>query len=175
VRRIYESEAVDRSDTDPFRPSESGVREKPQAARSLPQQTLSRWLIPQRVHRRAISVSVETPQSVYGGGDRIPITVRMHNRMPFPVSVKTLSPVRWIWAIDGRRQTPTGPDDAETAQFTFDRGERKRFSRQWSQSFQVSDSEWKPASPGEYTISAALNVDDPERSGLRAQTTVTIE
>jgi len=176
VRRIYESEAVDRNDGDPFRPNEREIREKPQAARSLPQQTLSKWLLPQRLHRRAISVSIETPKSVYDEEDRIPISIQMHNRMPVPVTVKTRSPVRWLWAVDGQRQTPRAPDDkTETAVFTFDRGERKRFSRRWSQTFQVSESEWEPVTPGEYTISAALNVADPEQSGLYAQTAVTIE
>ncbi|MXR52197.1 hypothetical protein GRX03_11365 [Halovenus sp. WSH3] len=175
MRRIYESEAVDRSDGDPFRPNSRENGEKPQAARTLPQRLLSRWLVPQRVHRRAVSISIETPDSTYEEGEPVPISIQMHNRMPFPVAVRTVSPVRWTWAIDGQRQTPKPPSGAETALFEFDRGERKRFSRRWTQMFQVNDSEWEPAAPGKYTISAALNVDNPDSRALSAETTIRIE
>ena len=176
MRRTQRRDGVDRSDEDPFRPNESADRHRPRAARTLPAATLARWLIPARLHRRAIAVSVDTPASVYEAGEPIPVRIEFRNPLPVPVTVTT-SPVPWAWHVDGHRDASHVPEPLpETeARFTLDRGERRRFTRRWSQHFQVSKTNWEPAERGEHTISAALTVDDPAGSGLYDETTVRIE
>lgn len=177
MRRIYESSALDRDDGDPFKPSEGDDTTEPRAARTLPAASLSRLLVPDRLRDRALSLSVSTPASVYRQGDAVPITVRMHNPLPVPVSVTTRSPLLWTWHVDGLQaasHVPAEPPE-EARTFTFDRGERKRFSRTWRGLFQVSEAEWEEATPGEYTIGAAINVDDAAGRGLADETTVRLE
>ena len=90
MRRIYESDALDRDDEDPFRPGGSD-REKPRAARTLPVGTLSEALFPKWLQHRSISVDVSTPRDVYEAGETVPFVVTMKNAMPFPVSVPTVT------------------------------------------------------------------------------------
>lgn len=176
MRRTQRRDGVDRSDEDPFRPNESADRHQPRAARTLPAATLARWLIPARLHRRVIAVSVDTPASVYEAGEPIPVRIEFRNPLPVPVTVTT-SPVPWTWHVDGHRDASHVPEPLpETeARFTLDRGERRRFTRRWSQHFRVSKTNWEPAKRGEHTISAALTVDDPAGTGLYDETTVRIE
>jgi len=176
MRGIEESGAVERDDSDAFTPR---TREevKPQAMRSVPSGTLSRLLVPQWLCHRALEVSVATPERRYQSGEAIPVRVTLRNRFPIPVSVRTRTPRLWTWTVDGVTEGSRLPDTVpeEERVFTFDRGERKQFDRRWSQSFKVSEREWEPADPGEYTIGAHVDVDDPAGKGLAAKTTVHIE
>ncbi|WP_049926056.1 hypothetical protein [Halopiger goleimassiliensis] len=177
MRRIYESDALERDDG-PFTPSENDPRSRVQTARSVDSTALSRWLVPQRVRYRAISVEISTPQTSYAGGDPIPFTITMSNALPVPVVLRTDSPVRWTWAVDGKTEASERlryDPPAEPGQFRFDRGERKRFRRRWDGLFRVSDSEWVPAEPGDHTIGVRLNVPDAAAKGLAAETTVRIQ
>ncbi|MFC7185891.1 hypothetical protein [Halorubrum yunnanense] len=170
-------DGVDRSDDDPFRPNESAERHRPRAARTLPAATLARWLLPARVHRWALSVSVDTPATAYERGEPVPVAIGLRNPLPVPVTVETRSPVPWTWHVDGHRDASHVPEplpESET-RFTLDRGERRRFTRRWQQSFRVSETEWRPADRGEHTIGAGIAVDDPEGKGVYDETTVRIE
>lgn len=176
MRRIYESGALRRDDEDPYRPGERDERAEPQAMRTVPGGLASRLLVPRWLRFRALSVEVSTPRTEYDPGSPVPFAVEIENALPFPITVPTVSPVLWNWDVDGLTEAShvyREPPDEQRG-FRFDRGERKRFTRRWPQAFRVSDSEWEPAEPGEYTIGAGLNVDDPDRSDLRDETTVRV-
>jgi len=178
MRRIYSSDAVTRDDEDQFTPGERDDLQKPQAMRTVPGNFLSRLLVPNAVRYRAISVGVETPRERYPEGATIPFTVTMKNTMPFPVEIPTLSPILWNWDVDGvpeGSKVPLHDPPDETRAFRFDRGERKQFSQRWDQVFRISDAEWEPVGPGEYTIGAGLNVESPESKDLYDQTTIHID
>lgn len=176
MRRIYESDALSRDDGQ-FSPTEQSSSERPQAARSINGSAWSKRLVPHSIRRRAISVRVSTRQTEVEPETPIPFTVTMKNALPIPITITTRSPIRWTWSIDdapeASRTSRRDPPD-RTGKLHFDRGERRQFRRRWSQLFQVSDREWEPAEPGEYTISAALNVDNAKRRGLYDETTVRI-
>ena len=177
MRRIYESEALDRDDEDPFRPGEPEERVKPQASRTLPAMTLSNWLVPKRLRYAGVSVTLSTPRDVYDKKEPIPIIVEMRNSLPFPVSIPTTSPVVWSWAVDGITEAShvSESPNEDSGQFEFDRGERKQFRRTWTQMFQVSETEWEPAECGEYCLSTQITVPDPKERGLYDETTIQIE
>lgn len=177
MRRIYESDALGRDDDDPFSPGEREERARPRAMRSVPAAKLSRWLTPKGLRHRAVSVRVSTPQPAYPVGERVPFLVEMHNALPFPVSLETRSPLLWSWSVDGHREAELAPEEPpeEPGRLSFERGERKRFRRSWNGLFRVSDREWEEAERGEYTLSAAINVDSPDRAGVTDSTTVRLE
>lgn len=169
MRRIYESDALARDKDEPFAPGERSADYEPQSFRSI---DAARWtdrLLPQRFHRRAVSVAVAVPTTEFESGQNIPFRVTMKNRLPIPVTIRTNSPILWKWRVDGHEEAshvPLRDPPERNATFSFNRGERKQFRKQWSQLFRVSETEWEPADPGEYTIEAAVNVDDPGASNL---------
>lgn len=177
MRRIYESRALRRDDNDRFAPRERDSTGK-RGARRLANGTgaaLSRRLVPDWLCTRAISIEISTPKTKYSPGKWIPFRVTMANSMPFPIAFRTRSPVLWTWNVDGIREASRAsireiPD--EPGAFRFDRGERKRFTKRWTQTFRVSKTEWEPADPGEYTIGAGINVDS--QNGLYDETTVRV-
>jgi len=175
MRRIYESSAVRRDDDDAFKPNESDA-DDPQAMRTVPSGLLSRLLVPRWVRLRGISVTVSLPRTEFVQGAPVPFTVELRNRFPFPVTVPTVSPLLWTWHVDGVEQAShvhRGPPDDERG-FRFERGEHKRFTRRWQQVFKISETDWEPVSPGEYTIGAGLNVTDPAARGVYDEVTVRI-
>lgn len=176
MRRIYESDALERDD-DAFTPRRREETPKPAAMRSVPGESLSRYLVPAWLAHRAIRVAVETPQSSYPTETDVPVTVTLRNAFPFPVSVRTRTPRLWTWHVDGAPEASRVPESLpeEEHVFTFDRGERKEFRRRWTGLFKVSETEWEPAKPGEYTLGAYVDVDDAAGKGLAAETTVRIE
>ena len=136
---------------------------------------VTRRLVPQRVRQWAISVDVSTPRSEYPADGAVPFTVTVKNVLPFPVSLKVRSRRFWTWSVDGltdASHVPARDPAGGTVVFEFGRGERKQFRKRWHGSFRLSDDEWERAGPGEYTIAATLNVDDAEKKGLAAHTTV---
>lgn len=175
MRRLYESK-IGGDEHYSFTNDDGSDRSaRPQAARSVPSGLLSSLFVPDALHRRAISVSVSTPQSTYPVGRRIPFYVEMRNTYPFPVSVTTNSPMLWTWFIDGKQEAsevPLRDPPDERGTFSFNRGERKQFRKVWNGTFKRTEMEWKRATPGEYTIGAGFNVDDPESAGLYDETTV---
>lgn len=176
MRKIYESQALDRDDERPFKPDETDRETTPRAMRSVSGGLLSRLFVPTPVRYWGLSVSISTPQSTYDAGTSVPFTITIVNRLPVPITIQTALPVLWTWEVNGVReasQVAELPDRA--GQFRFDRGERKRFRRRWHQSFRVSDGDWEAAPPGEYCLSAALAIEDASEAGLSDETTIRIE
>ena len=177
MRRSYESEAIRRANDDQFAPNERDTDDRPQAMRWINSTALSRQLVPHWLRHRAVSVAVATPREEYPTGTAVPFRVTLRNAMPFPITLRTNSPLPWTWAVDGVREAShvslCDPPE-ESGAFRFDRGERKQFTKRWPQMFRTSESEWEPVGPGEYTISAGLNVENPTEKGLYGETTVRI-
>lgn len=177
MRRIYESGALHRDDEDGFSPNERHRNTRLQAMRSVNATALSNRLVPSRLRCRAISIDVSTPRAEFSAGEPIPFRVTMSNAMPFPITFRTRSPVRWTWDVDGASEAtrvPLRDPPDEPGELRFGRGERKRFEKRWNQLFRVSGSEWERAEPGSYTIGAGLNVERATEKGLYDETTVRI-
>lgn len=177
MRRIYESSAVHRDDDDAFSPGEKDEKRRPQAMRTVPSTFLSRLLIPHRIRYWSITVKISTPEDQYTVDEHVPFLVTMKNAMPFPITIPVRSPVPWFWSVDGHREAShvqlRNPPD-ERRGFRFDRGERKQFFRHWQGMFRISPSEWESATPGDYTLGVALNVENARGKGLYDETTVEI-
>lgn len=173
VRRIYESDAVVRDDS-PHTPRE---RDDDASRAHVNWGNVSHAFMPVRVRDWAVTVDVETDRERYAVGEPVGVRVRLRNRLPAPVRLRTRSPVLWEWAVDDaagaslvERETP----DRRGA-LSFERGEQKTFTRTWNQSIREAEREWVPVDPGEHTVSAWVNVDDPVGRGLAAETTIEIE
>lgn len=172
-RKIYDSDAVSRDDENPFVPGGGDAGR----SRSLRWDNVSHAFVPMALRYRAIDVTVETDRERYPAGDPVAIRVTFRNRVPFPIVLRTPTPVRWRWAVDGHENASaveshrpdTGPE-----RFTFDRSERKRFERRWDQSIEVVEGTWEPADPGEHTIEAWIDV-PATGDHLRDRTTITID
>lgn len=172
MRRIYESDALVRDDH-PHTPSD-----RDEGSRStIDWSAASHALMPVWLRDRAVSVTVETDREVYRPDEPVGVRVQLYNRLPFPVRLRTRSPVLWQWSVDDlpeashvERSPPT-----RAGALSFARGERKTFTRTWDQSVRVSEREWEPIAPGEHTVAAWVNVDDANARGLYAETTVRIE
>ena len=133
--------------------------------------------MPMRMRDKAVSVGVRTTYDEYQVGEKVEVQILMVNTWPFPITLKTRSSVGWTWAVDGVEEAShleSELDDREGL-LQFQRGERKRFYRDWYQSFKVSEREWEPVSPGEYTISVAVDVPNARKRGLCEETTVKIK
>lgn len=176
MRRIYESSAIQRDDDDQFTPGER-EEAQPQAFRSIDSAAWSDRLLPVRLRRWAVTLSVTTPELQYQHGESVPFTVTFENRLPMPVTVPTTSPRLWQWTVDGYPEASHIEETAPPAgdgRLRLDRGETLRIHREWSQRFKTGGREWEPADPGTYTIGAALAVADPASSGLADEVTVQI-
>lgn len=174
MRRIYDSDAIYRSDDEPGAPVERQRQTTPQSFRSINSTSWSRRLIPHWLRHRAISVRIETTEAEYRVGEPVPFRVTMKNAMPFPVTIVTESPLVWDWAVDDlpRASHVTKQPPDETDQFQFARGERKQFHKRWDGMFKVAGDEWERAGPGEYTLSASISVDGADGKGLSAHRTI---
>ncbi len=181
MRRIYESNAL-RRDDEPFSPTDPDDRRWTKALagehRTINWDAFSHAFMPGWLRERAITVDIETSRDRYEVGEPVGFCVTMRNRFPISVKLQTRSPVLWTWAVDGLvdaakidRSNPT----ERRSVFSFGRGERKRFERTWSQTIRHSRREWVPVDPGEYTLSAAINVPNAAERGLAAETTISIE
>ncbi|QLK25842.1 hypothetical protein HYG81_17465 [Natrinema zhouii] len=176
MKRIDDADALERSDDDPFVPgreSDDGIG----GGRTIDWAAFSHAFTPRTLRHRAIDVSVSTDKRRYEPGESVEITVAFRNRLPFPIRIRTESPKRWVWAVDGDREASqvarTVPD--RPAAFSFARSERKRFRRQWSQRIRVSDDEWEPVDAGTYVIEVRINRADATTRGLVARTEIEIE
>lgn len=153
--------------------SRSGVAS---SVRTIDWAALSDVVLPQALRCRAISVSVSTDRDVYRPGEPVPIDITLENRLPVPIRLRTDSPERWYWAVDGHpaaSRHPRGlPDRPST--ISFARGERKRFRREWPQRVRVGDREWQPVDPGRFVLEAGIARDDAEARGLVSRSTIEI-
>lgn len=177
MRRIYESDALRRDDDDAFAPKEKNRKTEPQSFRSINAVAWSDRLVPHAIRCRAVSVRLALPRREFQQGETVPFRVTMKNSLPIPVTIKTTSPVLWSWSVDGYEEashiTLRDPPE-ETSKLRLDRGETLRFEREWSQMFRVSKREWEPASPGEYTLWAGINVDSEKTWNLTDEATIQI-
>lgn len=177
MRKIYDSDAVERDDDEPFKPRERKREHEPQSFRYINSAVWSDRLVPHVIRRRAVSVQVSTPDQEFEPGQEIPFVVKMRNPLPLPLTLKTRSPLVWTWSIDGLREASRVPlqnPPEEVSRFRFDRGETRTFHKSWSGMFRVSEREWEPADPGEYTLSVSINTDGAEKAGLTDETTIRI-
>ncbi|WP_254528405.1 hypothetical protein [Natrinema gelatinilyticum] len=174
MKRIDESSPSDRTDDDPFVPGRRVDAEH--GGRAIDWAAFSHAFTPTRLRHRAISVSVSTDDRRYDLGEPVELTVTFRNRLPFPIRIRTDSPNRWTWAVDGLReasQVPrTVPD--RPAVFSFDRRERKRFRRRWPQRIQVADDRWTPVDTGTYMLEARISRSDATDRGLVDRTEIEI-
>lgn len=156
MRRIYESQALSRDDDDPFVP---GNEDDEDRYRSINWENASHAFVPQAIRPLAIDVSIETNRQRYAAGESVGFRVTFRNRLPIPISLTTRTPVRWTWAIDGVEEASYFEESVpeESSAFQFARAERKQFTREWSQRFRTTRSEWELAEPGEHTVSVAVN------------------
>lgn len=177
MRRIYESEALDTDDEEPFKPRERGRKHEPQTFRSINSSAWSDRLLPVSVRRWAVSVDVSIPQTEFDRGDSIPFVVTMHNSLPMPVTIPTRSPLLWTWSVNDYPEAshlPLQEPADETGKMHFERGERKRFEKEWSGLFRIEEREWDYAEPGVYTISAEINTPESKQASLYDEATVEI-
>lgn len=137
------------------------TRRNGSAGRSIRWENVSHALLPEAVRSRAVAVAVRTDKGSYARDEPVRFEARFVNRLPLPVVLRTASPVRWTWDIDGlprASRLPRRPPD-EPALFRFSRGETKRFSRTWYQRVRVSEREWAAADPGEHTLAVGVNAE----------------
>lgn len=178
MRRIYDSDALRRDDEDPFSPRERSSDDRPQSMRSVPSTWISRRVLPGWLRDRAVSVRIETASDSMPIRSAVPFRVHIRNRLPVPVTMRTLSSLFWEWSVDGLDQAseyPTQPGDPEGDSFTLSRGQRLKFDREWNGMFQVAEDEWEWAEPGEYTLSVRINVENATGRGLADETTIRLE
>jgi hypothetical protein len=115
-------------------------------------------LLPRRLVRGALAVSVETDRDSYGPGDPVKIRTTIRNRYPVPVEIGTASRRRWGWSVDGLLEASDEPrrDPGGTAGFSFRARERKTITWTWDGRVKHVDSDgtarWEPLSPGEHQI-----------------------
>ncbi len=178
MRRIYESDALERDDDDPLSPRERDRDTKPQSFRSISGSAWSDRLLPHRVRKWAVSVTIAAPDQEFAPGQDIPFEITFKNRLPVPVTIKTNSSQLWTWAVDGHTgasRISLDEPSLEQNKLRLDRGERRTIRRNWSGMFRVSKREWEPAESGGHTIRAAINVDSPESANLADETMVWID
>lgn len=171
---VYDSDAVSRDDEDPFRPGEREDRDRSWVDWS----NVSHALMPTRLRTWAIDVSVRTDRDTAAPGEEVGVRVELANRLPFPVVLRTRSPVRWFWAVDdvpSASHVADADPDGGPALLRFARRERKVFDRRWFGRFQETESRWSLAEAGDHEITAWINVGDATGRGLAASTTVRLE
>lgn len=174
MRRIYESRALEYDDEDPHAPKRKADGDP--GPRTVDWQAASHALLPERLREWAIDVDVGTDREVYASDEPVHFEVSLVNRIPFPVSLRTESPVRWSWSVDGLEgasRVATAPEETEL--LTFERGERKVFRRNWPQRIRESAHRWVAAERGEHTLGVRINRPGAEESGLAAETSFRIE
>ena len=177
MRRIYESDALARDDEQSFTPHERNRKEEPQSFRSLNAAAWSDRFLPHGVRCRAVSVTLTLPRTEFRQGESVPFHILMKNHIPIPVTIRTASPLLWSWSIDGHEEASKitlREPPSETARFHFDRGERIRFQKEWSQMFRVDTREWEPAPPGEYTLRVEIHADTDTEYNLSDEITFEI-
>ncbi|WP_408959261.1 hypothetical protein [Natrinema sp. 74] len=175
MKRRDDAGMRERPDEGPFVSAASGDDER--GSRSIDWAALSHAVAPTALRHRAIDVTVSTDNRRYERGEPVAITVEFRNRLPVPIRLRTDSPTRWTWAVDGCReasQVPPVMPDRPTA-FSFSRRERKRFHRRWSQRMQVADDEWAPVDAGTHELSVRLARDDAADRGLVDRTEIVLE
>ena len=133
-------------------------------------------LVPQRVARRALTVSVETDRDTYAVDEHVRFRVTVRNRLPFPVVIETPNRRLWGWTVDGELEASDEPrfDDPRRdtpGTLAFRGGQQLVVERTWRGRFRrVPEDEptrWVPADPGHHELGVFLAYE----GGPRATTT----
>lgn len=185
MKRIYDSEAIRRDEDESFTPSPREDRRenyKPHplfipapggVSFGLPAFVHS--YLPSEYYSLAISIDIVTPSSEYQVGEQVPFIVTIKNSMPYPIKVPTANAIIWEWALDGdveaTKISPRDPPE-ERRWLRLDRSERITHHRTWNGMIRVSDTEWVEPSTGTHTLSASINLDDPDEEALTAETEI---
>lgn len=175
MRDVFDSDAVRRDDSDPFVPGSDDGRGR-RSRSAFDWRNVSHALMPTSLRDLAVGVSIETNKSQYALEEPVHFRVILENRIPFPVALRTTSPVLWTWSVDGAEQASRLPDDApdDPGILRFSRSERKTFERRWSQRIQDHEGRWVPVQRGEYELSTRINVEGANGRGLTDRTTVRV-
>lgn len=175
MRDVHDTDAVHRDEDDPFVPRDDRRRGR-RSRSAFNWGNVSHALLPTALRDRAISVAVQTNKRRYNREEPVLFRVTLANRIPFPVALKTVSPVLWNWAVDGVERATRLPDEPpnEPGLIRFGRSERKTFERRWSQRIRDRAGRWTPVEAGEYELSARINVEGADGRGLTAATTITV-
>lgn len=176
MRDVFNSDGVQRDDDDPFVPGQGGGSRRKRSRSAFDWGNVSHALMPSALRDRAVSVSVQTHKREYRPGEPVHFRVKLANRIPFPVALRTRSPVLWHWGVDGVERASHVPEERPDVPglLRFARSERKSFERRWHQRIQNADGRWMPVEPGEYRFSAWVNVENPAERGLAGETTITV-
>lgn len=176
MRDVLDTDAVHRDDDDPFVPRDDRRRGR-RGRSAFDWGNVSHALLPTALRDRAISVSVRTNKRRYEREEPVHFRASFVNRIPFPISLRTASPVLWTWAVDGVDRATRRPEEPpdEPGLLRFARSERKTFERRWSQRIQGLEGRWLPVDRGEYELSVRINVDGAADRGLTDETTITVE
>lgn len=160
MRKIYESDALERDSSRPFTPRPRDKDTEPQSFRFINSAAWSDRILPHRLRVWALRLSVDVPVGPIPRGTSVPFRVTVRNRLPIPISIRTTSPVLWTWSVDGHEEASKVPlrSPPETeGKFRLDRGSTIVFERTWNGHIRETDREWRPVDPGEHTIAAQLN------------------
>lgn len=128
-------------------------------------------LVPHAVARRAVTISVETGRRRYDVGEPVGITVRISNRIPFPIEVVTAGRRIWGWRVDGLLEASDERihETTEPRRFSMQARETKTIQFEWDCRFkrQGSPTRWERAARGEHEIEVFLAT-DPVKSDSAA-------
>lgn len=120
-------------------------------------------LVPRAVARRAVTITVETDRQRYEVGEPVGVTVRISNRIPFPIEVATTGRRVWGWRVDGLLDASDEKihESAEPRRFSMQARETNRIQFEWDGRFkrQGSPTRWEQATRGEHEIEAFLATD----------------
>lgn len=115
-------------------------------------------LVPQRLGRRGLSVSVETDREEYAVGQPIDITIEARNRLPLPVELVTDGRRIWGWTVDGLLAASDERCYVPDAQNSLElrAGETMTIERTWNGRIKRTGSptRWVDPEPGEHEIGA---------------------
>lgn len=176
MRDVHDTEAVHRDDGDPFVPGDDDGRGR-RSHSPFDWHNVSHALMPRSLRDRAVSVSVRTNKRAYALEEPVHFRMNLTNRIPFPVTLRTRTPVLWSWAVDGVERATRLPEEQpdEPGLLRFGRSERKTFERRWSQRIRDRQGRWVPVERGEYELTARVNVADAADRGLTDRTTFRVE
>jgi hypothetical protein len=124
-------------------------------------------LVPSRLARWALDVSVETDDETYHVGETVEITVSISNRLPVPVEVPIYGRRVWGWSVDGFVDASDEPlyTPDRPRSLSFRAGETRTFTRDWHGRIKRNGTptRWEEVPKGEYEIVAFVSTDPPTR------------
>lgn len=115
-------------------------------------------LVPGRLARWALTVTVETDEQVYTSGESVEIRIDVSNRLPLPIIVPIVGNRIWGWAVDGLVDATDEPlyVPDTTRSFRLRARETRTFVRTWDGRIKRHGvpTRWVEASSGDHEIAA---------------------